>query len=328
MDGDVRAAALRGSWPEGGLIELSDGGRVYARSIREPTADGLPILLLDGLGCEGYVWKRLVPWLSHRHPVVHWNYRGHGQSPTPTDLDEITLERVLADLFEVMDLAALDHAVLLGHSMGVQVALEACARRPDRVSGLGLLFGSYEHPIESWHGPAARSGRPTLSNVVMRRVFDPLTLATSRYGHLVSPVWRLILGSPLAYEFATRLEVDGRRLSWVDFGPYLKELARIDPRVFTKMARDLADHSAAEALRHIRVPTLVVGGTHDTFTPLWRSVEMARQIPGAELLVVEGGTHTGPLEFPTLVGDSVDRFLARRLGQPLSDALPARTGAG
>src|SRR5690348_7207014 len=45
----------------------------------------LPIVLLDGVGCDGYVWKYLAPELARDRLVVHFHYRGHGRTPLPRD---------------------------------------------------------------------------------------------------------------------------------------------------------------------------------------------------------------------------------------------------
>lgn len=294
-----------------GPVRLPSGDEVFVRVVHDEGADGVPVLLNDGLGCDGYVWKHLIDWLRQRHPIVHWNYRGHGDSPPPAEVTAYTLDVLLDDLDAVIEASGYERAVLAGHSMGVQVALESWARRPERVLGLMLLFGSYERPIDSWHGAYRPRARPPLPNLLARRYFDKLSQTVVDKGHLLRPVWSRVLPRSVAYQVATRFEVDGTRLSWKDFGPYLQTLAGMDPRIFFHLARELAEHSAAPYLGNVNVPALVVGGTRDTFTPGWRSEEMARRLPDAELLIIDGATHTGPLEHTTIIGHRASRFLER-----------------
>ena len=61
------------------------------------------------------------------------------------------------------------------------------------------------------------------------------------------------------------------------------------------------------------VPVLVVAGSRDGFTPPDLSAAMAAAVPDAELLVVDGGSHTAPLERPEFVNDAVVAFLERAL---------------
>jgi pimeloyl-ACP methyl ester carboxylesterase len=312
--------------PYAGLVCLPSGDEVFVRVIHDEGAHGVPVLLNDGLGCDGYVWKHLIDWLRHRHPIVHWNYRGHGDSPPPSNITAYTLDALLDDLDNVLTATGHERAVLAGHSMGVQVALESWARRPERVLGLMLLFGSYERPIDSWHGAYRRRARAPLPNLLARRYFDRLSQGVLDKGHLLRPVWSRVLPTSLAYQVATRFEVDGSRLSWKDFGPYLRNLSHMDPRIFFHLARELSVHSAAPYLGDVTVPALVVGGTRDTFTPGWRSEEMARRLPDAELLIIEGASHTGPLEHTTIIGQRASRFL-QRITDEVSAAPPAAEAA-
>src|SRR5579872_3575729 len=41
------------------------------------------LLLCDGIGCDGYVWRYLQRALSDDYRVIHLHYRGHGQTPAP-----------------------------------------------------------------------------------------------------------------------------------------------------------------------------------------------------------------------------------------------------
>ena len=95
--------------------------------------------------------------------------------------------------------------------------------------------------------------------------------------------------------------------------PYLEGMARIDTRLFVAMLSSAARHSAEDLLPSITVPTLVVAGERDGFTPPERSRSMAAAIPGAELLEIEGASHTAPIERPHLVDSTVRDFVARRI---------------
>ena len=68
-------------------------------------------------------------------------------------------------------------------------------------------------------------------------------------------------------------------------------------------------HTAREVLPLVDVPTLIVAGTRDGFTPLSLSEEMHSLIPHSEFLVVEGGSHAAPIEKPGLVTGKVAAFI-------------------
>jgi pimeloyl-ACP methyl ester carboxylesterase len=75
-------------------------------------------------------------------------------------------------------------------------------------------------------------------------------------------------------------------------------------------------HSADDLLKDIMVPTLVVAGGRDGFTPPERSRAMAEAIPGAELLEIPNASHTAPIERPNVVDWAIRDFIARRIDEP------------
>jgi len=65
-----------------------------------------------------------------------------------------------------------------------------------------------------------------------------------------------------------------------DFAPYIEHLAKMHPLAFVRTLDSLKDHSALGHLPHVDVPTIVIGGEGDRFTPVWLSQRMAELIPG------------------------------------------------
>jgi pimeloyl-ACP methyl ester carboxylesterase len=105
-------------------------------------------------------------------------------------------------------------------------------------------------------------------------------------------------------------EIHPRRVRRHEFFPYLEHAATLDLRVFLGMLAHAARHSALDVLARVEVPTLVVAGGNDGFTPPELSVAMAEAIPGAELLLLADGTHVAPLEYPDEINAAVGRFLS------------------
>ena len=261
-----------------------------------------PAVLTDGIGCDGYVWKYLRRELEGDRPVLHWHYRGHGRSPLPRDPHRVAIADLADDLAAVLDDAGIDGAVVLGHSMGVQVALETYRRHPDRVRGLVLLCGSPENPLRTFRGQRGLE-------VVLPRV----RRAVERAPRLINQAARLLLPTRLAFRLAAKVEVNAELLDATDFMPYLHGLSRVEMPFFLSMLAAAGEHSAVDMLASIAAPVLVVAGERDGFTPPELSRAMAAAIPGADLLEVESGSHTAPLERPDLVGRAVGEFLAHRI---------------
>lgn len=280
----------------------------------ESSGSGAPaVVLCDGIGCAGYIWRCLSTDLARRNRVIHWTYRGHGRSERPRDPERVTLEDCVDDLLAVLDAAGERRVVLAGHSMGVQVVLEAVHRAPERVAGLLLVCGSYGHPLDTFHdSPLLASIFPALKDAVL--AFPAL----ARLG------FRKLVPTRFALEVGRWLEVNRQLLPADDLRRYLEDLADVDPEVFVRTLASAARHDAWDQLPGIRAPTLVVAGEKDTFTPMWLSERMHSAIPGAEMLVLPAGTHTGPLEHPELVALRVEKFLAERVPPVQDGTAPSR----
>jgi pimeloyl-ACP methyl ester carboxylesterase len=263
------------------------------------------VVLSDGIGCAGFVWRHLEADLARRHRVIHWNYRGHGRSATPRDAFRVTLDDCVEDLLAVLDAASEPRAVLAGHSMGVQVSLEAHRRAPKRVAALVLVCGAPGHPLDTFHDSTA-----------LKLVFPFARNAVEKHPTLARLVFRAVVPTEFALELALTHEVNRARVDREDLVRYFADLAQIDPLLFVRMLASASETTSRDHLRHVDVPTLVVAGEKDTFTPVHLSRAMHHAIPGAELVIVPGGTHITPLEYPALVARGVRGFLARALEAP------------
>jgi pimeloyl-ACP methyl ester carboxylesterase len=98
------------------------------------------VVFVHGFGCAHSDWTAQVTHLSPRHQTVAVDLRGHGASPGT--VAECSIERYGADVAEVMQALALPPAVLVGHSMGCRVVVEAALQAPAHVAGIVLLDGS------------------------------------------------------------------------------------------------------------------------------------------------------------------------------------------
>src|SRR5258707_7826016 len=128
-----------------------------------------PVLFCDGIGCDGYVWRYLRHDLPDRFGL-HPHYRGHGRTAAPRDPQRVTIEDLADDVACVLDDALVERAVLVGHSMGVQVALETYRRHADRVAGLVLVCGAASHPLKTFRGSTTLQDMlPTIQKWVHRR---------------------------------------------------------------------------------------------------------------------------------------------------------------
>lgn len=100
-----------------------------------------PLVLVHGFACTHADWRLQTEHFSGRHPVFAPDLRGHGATHArPADCSIETYGADIAALLEGKDLSG---ALLVGHSMGCRVVLQAYLNAPGRVAALALVDGSF-----------------------------------------------------------------------------------------------------------------------------------------------------------------------------------------
>jgi pimeloyl-ACP methyl ester carboxylesterase len=254
-------------------VPSHDGGSLHVVD----SGNGPPIVLSHGVTLSVRTWFYQLEALPRDgFRVIAFDHRGHGESVAGDSGHSIAnlgedLRSVLAGL-DVRD------AVLVGHSMGGIAVEQFVTSFPDvareRVAGIVLL------------STLARA--PLAAN--MTRVEGPLE--------------RLVAGLPDSTRLWNARNL-GFVLARVGFGKHPKpshvELVRRMMADCADETRRLAPYALVgldltEAIRHIDLPTLVIGGTADLLTPPAEARRIARLVPNARLELFEGGGHMLMLE--------------------------------
>lgn len=285
-----------------GFAPTDDGQRIHWRSV----GSGPPVVCCNGVGVGTFFWKYVVQQLSDRYRVILWDYRGHGRSSRQVDPNttDLSIARHADDLALVLSEAQVNRpALVMGHSMGCQVALELARRHPDRVGALGLWLGTAGRTLHTFGGFSG--------SYLIFRMIHAFVMAQGRG---VNRLNRVALNSPLAWQVAKRFHiVDPYYTTRTDMEPYMRHMATMDMRVFLTCALEADRHDAWPDLPAISVPTLVVAAERDTFTPLTCSRDIAQAMPSAELFVLAEASHAALIEQPETIGHRLERFLRERL---------------
>lgn len=287
-------------------VTAEDGTRLFVRTMprRGPSPTtagrGIRVIFCDGILCDGFIWKYLWSDMADLADVAHWHYRGHGRSGAPVDPARIDIAAHATDLMSVRKHLGDPPCVLVGHSMGTQVALETWHMYPRNVKGIILMCGSYGKVTQSFRGVP-----------ILDALLPKLTAVVEKQPDLARAIWTRI-PPEMAFKAALLMgDVDPDHVRREDMLPYLKHMTHVDFPMFLRMLRAAGEHSAEDYLKDIDVPVLVVAGERDTFTPASLSSFMGEQIPGCELLMVPGGTHVAPIEQPELVAARAKALVER-----------------
>lgn len=96
------------------------------------------IILLHGAGCDHRMFDPQLPVLDERYPLLLWDALGHGLSQLAPNI-KFSFEDMLDDFFRLCEIHQISSAILIGQSMGGNLAQEILSRRPEMVSKLILI---------------------------------------------------------------------------------------------------------------------------------------------------------------------------------------------
>lgn len=318
-----RAPGWRGKTPESdaldgslifdreGLVESEDGTEI-AYAVHGDS--GPWIVLVPGFVCPDNFWKYLLPELAKDYRVIMYDLRGLGRSGTPREPghrarnlspDDFSIPKQVEDLAAVMDAAGADRAALIGHSMGGQIILEAYERLGARITALVMLTAPYESPIKTFYG----RDFSTIFHLV-RRGLTMLPRSTVY-------AWRalFLINPAVTHRLAQLTKALGPAAKQEDMSSYYRHIAYLDPLVVLMMAEAMRSHSAADVLPKVIVPTLIVAGTRDTFTPFRLAKHMHQTLPNSEMVVIDEGSHGAVIEEPDEINPAISDFLDQHLSQ-------------
>jgi pimeloyl-ACP methyl ester carboxylesterase len=248
------------------------GGRAYAP--REPA-----VVFVHGAAFDHSVWQWQSRYFAnHGYTVLAPDLPGHGRSPGTPRASIGALADWVAALIES---ANLPRAARVGHSMGSLVALEAAVRHPARVSKLALVGTAAPMAVGEPFLAAARDDSPAALDM------------EATWGHARGA---LLAQSPIP---GTSLHGASRALN-----------ARSHSGVLhADLAACRSWQPPSEAIRALRVPTLVVAGKRDQMTALKAGRALAAEIEGARFAALDAG-HSMMAEAPRALLDLLKGFLA------------------
>lgn len=215
-----------------------------------------------------------MQFFSTRFKAAAWDARGYGDSEDYEGA--LQFDHFTGDVLRVAEYFKASKFHLVGLSMGGRIARNVALRSPERVESLVLI--------------STTPGFDVLSPDSVKRFL------TERRGATPQSLRRL-LGSKPNHAAYTEL---------------LDSVARIHEASYQKTLEASVAQDRGAPLEKISVPTLVIAGEEDTVYPPELAREMARRIPGAELVMFERTGHLANLEEPERFNKVVFDFLSRQ----------------
>ena len=262
-------------------IPTYDGGELHVME-RGPVSSP-PLLLIHGVTLSSLVWRYQLRDLAGPFRVLALDQRGHGQSTVGRD--GFGLDRLGRDVLAVLEALDLHDAVLVGHSMGGFAVQKFCIDHPDaareRVAGIVLLHTACAKllPVPKQVLPVVRRAANRVTPP--RNTSDDAAYLGARFSH-----GRHALPSQVRLTYQLSSETD------------------VETSVESVLA--FLDMDLRAGLRDVKIPALVIGGSHDRLLPPRHAQLLASSLPNARLEILGGCGHMGMLERH----ETVDRLIA------------------
>ncbi|MEU6145027.1 alpha/beta hydrolase [Streptomyces sp. NPDC047081] len=326
---------------------VTDDGAELVVHTQGPAEAPATVVLCHGWTMAARDWRRHVDALTRPRSgfpalrVVGYDQRGHGRS-TRGDavLDMALLGRDLGRVLDTVTDGYDGPVVLVGHSMGGMAIQQLAVERPElfggRVAAVGLFSTCLDGvgAVTADAPPARRRAHagwravvagllrsPGWAKAVHRLLTGPLTHPST------APLWRVLFGARHGGDTA---RTDARALR------------AVPPLAVAEFYAALTTHDCAGRLSALgRVPTRVLVGARDYYTPPEQAARLVGDIPGAVLQTVPQQGHDLPYERPVLVLETVHALLREMAGGgggvvgvrgagdgARSEAAGARGGAG
>jgi pimeloyl-ACP methyl ester carboxylesterase len=289
-----------------GLFRLENGRKPLLRihDVRLPgrristltMGSGPDVLLIHGLGGAKSSFFDTAATLSRNYRVHALDLPGFGSSSKPA-VAPYTARWFADTVCDTMDALGISRAHVAGNSMGGRVAIELGLRRPERVASLVLLCPAVAFVKRTYH-PIVRALRPELGLLPHHFSRDQVT-----------EHFRSLFADPDAIDPSVAdVVVDEFQRIYASAG------ARI---AFLSAARNIyldapyGRNGFYGRLSKLETPALFVWGSHDRVIPPAFAQHVARWLPSAEQIVLEGCGHVPQVEREAQTTGLLERFFAR-----------------
>lgn len=223
------------------------------------------IVLIPGLISDGFVWsstqKRLGLTNTHVADLTHHD--------SITDMAKGVLSQADGQL------------ILIGHSMGARVAMEASSLAPERIKGLGLL----------------NTGIHSLREGETEKRQSMINLAHASGMQTLADHW-------LPGMLAEGISPNENTLAELK-----KMVLRMTPEIHERQMLALLNRpDATKTMQHYKGPLLLLTGRQDLWSPVAQHEAILKLCPQAKLVIVDDAGHFAPVEQPEKVAETIYQF--------------------
>lgn len=259
-----------------------------------------PLLVFNyGLACSQHQWKYQIPFLEKMgYQILLHDYRGHFSSSGEDKIETCTYKNIVSDLEGLLNIYKTNCAVLIGHSMGVNICLEFAKKHPEKVKGLILISGSVFPPSDVMFDS-------TIFNILMPFIEKMAKLNPSVHKFLMSKAHK----NPIIRKIVKSGGFNPKKIKNDFIKVYLQKMGELPPMLFFQLYNEMQNHNVINSLENIKAKSLILGGDKDNIIPNYLQYILKTYLQDSELYIIKDGSHVPQADFPETVNDRIQHFL-------------------
>jgi len=277
VDLQVAVDDLRHGPHHGGLQRVTLATGVELAYWEQGAAHGIPVILLHGYTDSHHSFDLNLPRLPRSLHVFALDQRGHGESSKPACC--YTQADFAADVPAFMDAVGLEHASVVGHSMGSFIAQSVALAFPERVDRL-VLIGSAPTIAGNPVALELQAAVDALSDPI-----DPGFVRDFQASTFYRPVPASFLDTAVA------------------------ESLKVPASIWQQALAGLLDEDHSNHLQEIAARTLILFGDQDIFVSAAEQAALDTEIQRSRLITYRQTGHGLHVELPERVSNDIVRFL-------------------
>lgn len=263
-----------------------------------------PILVFNyGLVCSNHHWKFQVDYFdSLGYQILVHDYRGHFQSSGKKDIKKITFQQMAKDVHDLCAYLGIKKALMLGHSMGVNICLQIAKDYPELVSGMVLISGTFINVKDIMFD----------SNIM--EFITPFCVAgLEKYPEVFNKLWSTSGLNPVIRNIIHTTGFNRAKVSKEFIEIYLNRMGQLGADVFFQLFNEMTKQNITSSLERMKIPALIIGGHKDNVIPNHLQRTLAELLPSTETYFLVEGSHVPQADYPDLINERINLFIHQKI---------------
>jgi non-heme chloroperoxidase len=284
------------------FYKTEDNEQIYYLKNFSKVDETKPVLVFNyGLVCSNHHWQFQTEYFDQLgYQILVHDYRGHFKSTGNHDVKKMTFPQMAKDVADLCTFLGIKKAVMLGHSMGVNICLQLAKDFPDLVSGMVLISGTFINV------------KDIMFDTNLMEFIAPIAhLGFEKYPDIFNKIWTSGGMNPLIREIVHFTGFNRGKVSKEFIEIYLNRVGQLGAEVFFQLFNEMTKQNVTGSLEKMDVPALVMGGHKDNVIPNHLQRTLASLLPKSEEYYMKDGSHVPQADYPDMVNERIELFLSQ-----------------